>query len=191
MNGTNTLSRNLHDVGLAAWFGGSLFGASALNPASSEINPKEALRVADSAWGRWTPVNALAIGSHLVGATAVLWGNKSRIGAQHGVGRNSAVKAGLTAAALGATAYSRVLGQKVMEYETSQASYSFGEPQAEDATTPAPQTPEDVAKAQKQLKLLQWAIPVLTGALLVVNTAMSEQQRPSAVAKGLVRRFTP
>ena len=30
----NTLSRSLHDVGLAAWFGGTLANAVALNPAA-------------------------------------------------------------------------------------------------------------------------------------------------------------
>ncbi len=31
----DTLSRSLHDVGLAAWFGGTLANAVALNPASA------------------------------------------------------------------------------------------------------------------------------------------------------------
>ena len=33
---TNTLSRSLHDVGLAAWFGGSLMGAIGLNGGAAE-----------------------------------------------------------------------------------------------------------------------------------------------------------
>jgi hypothetical protein len=189
MTSTNTLSRTLHDVGLAAWFGGSLFGASALNPASNEVDPKDSLRVADSAWGRWTPVNALAIGAHLLGSVAVTWGNKGRLAGQQGVASTAALKAGLTAAALGATAYSRVLGQRVMEYETSAASYAFGEPATEDAVTPAPQTPEDVAAAQRRLRMLQWAIPALTGAMMAVTAVMGEQQRPSRVAGGFLQRL--
>ena len=31
----NTLSRSLHDIGLSAWFGGTLANAVALNPASA------------------------------------------------------------------------------------------------------------------------------------------------------------
>ncbi len=31
----NTISRSLHDVGLAAWFGGTLANAVALNPAAA------------------------------------------------------------------------------------------------------------------------------------------------------------
>jgi hypothetical protein len=42
----------------------------------------------------------------------------------------------------------------------------------------------DVAAAQEQLDTLQWVIPALTGALVVVSSYAGEQQRPSEVAKG-------
>jgi hypothetical protein len=48
-----------------------------------------------------------------------------------------------------------------------------------------------VAKAQRQPKLLQWVIPGLTGAVLVVNARMGEQQRPAQVAGGLLGRLRP
>ena len=35
----NTLSRSLHDVGLAAWFGGTLANAVALNAAAARLQP--------------------------------------------------------------------------------------------------------------------------------------------------------
>src|SRR5687768_5172550 len=127
MSSTNTLARTMHDVGLAAWFGGSLMGAVGLNGASSEVSdPTDRARVANSGWGRWTPVNAAAIGAHVVGATKLTTANKGRIVGQKGVASTSALKAGITAAALGATAYSRVLGQKVMEAEAKEAQTSFG-----------------------------------------------------------------
>ena len=194
MSNTNTLARTLHDVGLAAWFGGSLMGAVGLNGASSEVSdPTDRARVANSGWGRWTPVNAAAIGAHLVGGAKLTTANKGRLAGQKGVGSASALKAGLTAAALGATAYSRVLGQKVMEAEAKEAQSSFGSDglPVGDATTPSSQTPEDAAQAQRQLKLLQWAIPVLTGGLLVLNARMGEQQRPTEIARGLVGRVIP
>jgi hypothetical protein len=56
---------------------------------------------------------------------------------------------------------------------------------------PKSTTPEDVARAQRQLTALQWVIPVLTGAVLVVNARMGEQQRPTQVTGGLVRRLLP
>lgn len=194
MSQTNTLARTMHDAGLAAWFGGSLFGAVGLNAASSEVSdPTDRARVANSGWGRWTPVNAAAIGAHLLGGAQLTRANKGRMLGQRGVGTAGALKAGLTAAALGATAYSRMLGQKVMEAEAKEAQTAFGSdglPVA-DATTPSTQTSEDAAKAQQQLKLLQWSIPALTGGLLVLNARMGEQQRPSEVTKGIIGRYLP
>jgi hypothetical protein len=34
----NTVIRSMHDVGLAAWFGGALMGAVGLNGATSEVD---------------------------------------------------------------------------------------------------------------------------------------------------------
>jgi hypothetical protein len=48
-----------------------------------------------------------------------------------------------------------------------------------------------VAKAQRQLKVLQWMIPALTGAVLVLNARMGEQQRPAQVTAGLLGRLRP
>jgi hypothetical protein len=48
-----------------------------------------------------------------------------------------------------------------------------------------------VAAAQRQLRALQWAIPALTGALLVVNARMGEQQRPQSVLAGVLHRLNP
>ncbi|MPZ73903.1 MAG: hypothetical protein GEU74_11850 [Nitriliruptorales bacterium] len=194
MTQTNTLARTLHDVGLATWFGGALMGAVGLNGASSDVSdPTDRARVANSGWGRWTPVNAAAIGAHVLGGAKLTTANKGRIAGQKGVGSATALKAGLTAAALGATAYSRVLGQKVMEAEAKEAQHPLGPdglPVA-DATTATAQTPDDAANAQKQLKVLQWAIPAFTGALLVLNARMGEQQRPAEVTRGMARRIFP
>jgi hypothetical protein len=58
MAADNTMSRSLHDVGLAAWFGGSLMGAVGLNRAAAQVQePTQRLRVANAGWNRWTPVN--------------------------------------------------------------------------------------------------------------------------------------
>jgi hypothetical protein len=61
----------------------------------------------------------------------------------------------------------------------------------ESGTEPAATTPTDVARAQRQLRALQWAVPALTGALVVVSAYAGEQQRPTSVLQGLVDRVTP
>jgi hypothetical protein len=178
----DTLSRSLHDVGLAAWFGGTLANAVALNPASAEADTANGTgRVANTGWNRWTPVNAAAIGAHLAGSVGELVGNRSRLVAQRGVGATAMAKTGLTLAALVVTGYSRMLGRKVAK----QASVP-----ALAGTEPAASTPDEVAAAQKQLSALQWAVPALTGALIVVSSLAGEQQRPSEVKKGILARFT-
>ncbi len=179
----DTLSRSLHDLGLSAWFGGTLANAVSLNAAASEAGGSHATgAVANSGWDRWTPVNAAAIGVHVLGSLGQLAGNKSRVGGQQGVASMAATKTALTAAALGVTAYSRYLGRKVSEYD---------DVPAEDGTTPAAGTPDEVAKAQSQLRTLQWAVPALTGALVVISAFAGEQQRASEATKGVLGRVTP
>jgi hypothetical protein len=64
----NTMARTLHDLGLAAWFGGSLMGATGLNGAAAVVqDPSQRLRVANSGWARWTPLNLAGIVAHLAG----------------------------------------------------------------------------------------------------------------------------
>jgi hypothetical protein len=178
---TNTLSRSLHDVGLAAWFGGTLANATALNPAAAQADsPRSTGAVANVGWDRWTPVNAAAIAAHVIGSVGMLTSDAGRVTAQKGAGRTVLVKTGLTVAALGVTAYSRVLGKRVSAQT---------EVPAESGTEPSTGTPADVAAAQRQLKVLQWAVPALTGALIVVSAQAGEEQRPATVLEGLTSRI--
>jgi hypothetical protein len=174
-------SRILHDLGTAAWFGGSLANAVGLNRAAAEApDPRSAGRVANTGWNAWTPVNAAAIGANLVGSIGQLRGNRYRIAAQQGVGTVLIVKTALTAAALAATAYSRALGKKVA---------SQHDVPVQSATDPSVSTPQDVAAAQRQLKVLQWVVPALTGGLVAVSAVAGEQQREQAVKPGVLRRL--
>ena len=180
---TNSVARSLHDLGLATWFGGSLMGAIGLNDAAGAVDdPSQRARVANAGWARWTPVNLGAIGAHVVGALVLTRANRGRVAMQQGVAGATVAKGGLTLAALGITAYSRALGQKVM---------NAGDVPVGDGTQPTAQTPPDVEQAQRRLQMLQWAIPGVTGAMLVMSALMSEQQRPNAVAEGVLRRMLP
>jgi hypothetical protein len=91
----------------------------------------------------------------------------------------SVVKTALTAAALGVTAYSRLLGKKMEK--------AGGVP-TEGITEPAGPTPGDVSAAQRQQRVAQWMIPVFTGALLVVSSLAGEQQKPRSVLHGVAAR---
>jgi len=177
----HTVLRSMHDTGLAAWFGGSLMGAVGLNGAAAQVdNPRKRLEVASTGWARWTPVNAAAIGAHLIGAAGILTTERRRVAAQAGVGRMSVAKTALTALALGVTAYSRRLG-RAME----QAS----EVPVDGVTEPGATTPEHVAAVQRRQRVAQWAVPVVTGALLVVSSFAGEQQKPAPFLRGVGARF--
>ncbi|WP_320068599.1 hypothetical protein [Micromonospora sp. RTGN7] len=180
MSERHTTLRSMHDLGLAAWFGGSLMGALGVNGAAAQVNDStQRLPTASAGWARWTPVNAAAIGAHLVGAVGELVTESPRVVAQSGVARVSVVKTALTVSALAVTAYSRLLGMRLQK---------AGGPSVEGTTEPNPQTPTDVATCQRQLKMLQWAIPALTGAMVVVTAYMGEQQKPGQVFRGILGR---
>jgi hypothetical protein len=167
---SNTVIRSLHDVGAAGWFGGSLMGAVALNGASKDVSdPAERSKIAASGWARWTPFAAAAIGAHLLGGGGLLLAHRDRIRSQPGVGANTAVKTVLTFAALGTTAYSGLLGARLANADVK----------TEGGTVPGEDTPADVARTQRRLRILQWATPVLTGSLVVLGAQQGEQERPS------------
>ncbi|MFC3501652.1 hypothetical protein ACFOOK_11875 [Micromonospora krabiensis] len=180
MSERHTALRSMHDLGLAAWFGGSLMGALGVNGAAAKINDAtQRLPVASAGWSRWTPVNAAAIGAHLAGAVGELVTESPRVAAQAGVARASAVKTALTVGALAVTGYSRLLGMRLQR---------AGGPPVNGITEPNHQTPAAVASNQRQMKLLQWAVPALTGALVVVTAYMSEQQKPGQMWRGIIGR---
>jgi len=175
----NTLARSLHDLGMGAWFGGSLMGAVGLNGVAREWEEETTgNRISSLGWAKWTPVNGVAIAAHLAGAVSLLMSDLYRVEHQRGVGASSAVKTVLTAAALGATAYSRALGKKV-------EMASSPEPEAAAGSERHPVSLED---AERQLRWAQWSIPVLTGLLTVVSALQGEQQRPQEQRRGMLRK---
>jgi hypothetical protein len=180
MSARNTVIRSLHDLGLAAWFGGSLAGAVGINGAAADVHDaRQRLRVANAGWARWTPVNLAAIGLHLIGAAGLLWANKGRVAAQRGVAASSIAKTALTGAALGVTAYSRALGKKLEQADGVAVA---------GGTEPAADTPPDIANVQRQLDVCQWVVPALTGGIGVLNALHGEQQRPSQQVPGILAR---
>lgn len=181
MSNRNTVIRSLHDLGAAAWFGGSLMGAVGVNGAASAVSDsRDRAGVAAAGWAKWAPVNAVAIGAHLIGGAGILLANRDRVRHQQGVTANTTVKIVVTGAALAATAYSGVLGAKT----TKAQGHSI-----ESATQASAETPRDAAAAQQQLRYLQWALPVLTGTLLVLGAQQGEQQRPAQILSGVAAKL--
>jgi hypothetical protein len=201
--------RALHDVGLAAWFGGSLFGVAGLNAAAEEADQQRTTaRITSVGWAKWSPVNTA-----LIGGAGILAANRKRAAAQKGATGTTVAKLVLTGAALGVTAYTRVVGKKVedavihdspgmsssttthLDRGTTQEgrggavqAVQEADKQAGQAMSAAAESlPIGAAEAQRQLTVLQMIIPALTGALLVLNAQAGEQQKPTDQLKGVAR----
>lgn len=173
----NLIARSVHDLTAAAWFGGSLMGAVGLNGAAAEAkDPTERTRLSSLGWKKWAPVQAAAIGTHFLAGLALLGGNKGRIAKQDGVASLTAYKTAVTVVAAAATLYAGILGGKVEK---------LSEQGAQGATEPSPNASPELKSAQKQLKILQWSIPVLSGAVVVMGAKHGEMQRPGNVYKGI------
>ena len=55
-------TRMIGDVGTAVWWGGSLFGILALNPAVEVLDdPEERGKMVDEGWARFQPYGALGL----------------------------------------------------------------------------------------------------------------------------------
>lgn len=172
MSQRNTFIRSLHDVGLAAWFGGSLMGAVGLNGAAAEAkDPTERLRISSLGWARWTPVQLAAIAVHGIGGIGLVVSNKGRLAAQSGVKSNSALKTVITAAAGVASVAGGLAGGAILRHADEGGA---------GVTEPGSDASDELAAAQRVEKVTQWAIPLLTGVLLVLNAQQGEQQRPIA-----------
>ncbi|MEJ8654583.1 hypothetical protein WKI65_42770 [Streptomyces sp. MS1.AVA.3] len=180
MSERNTGLRSMHDLGLAAWFGGSLMGAVGVNSAAQAEGGtwRNTARIASAGWAKWTPVNAAAIAVHLVGSSGLLAANAARVATQQGVAASTIAKTALTGAALAATAYARILGKKI----------ELASSDSPDDVEKAAQHPLDTDQAQQHLACMQWAVPALTGGLIVLNALHGEQQRPAEQIRGMLRR---
>lgn len=177
MSQRNTLIRSLHDVGIAAWFGGGLMGAVGLNGAAAAArDPKERVRLSSVGWARWAPVQVAAIAIHAIGGAGLIFSNKGRVAVQSETRTNTIVKLVLTVVAAVTTLYSGILGKQISDH---------ADEGAEGATEPSSSSSDALASAQRQQKILQWATPAITLVLIIMGAQQGELQRPLA---GWLRR---
>lgn len=179
MSARNTIVRGMHDLGLAAWFGGTLMGAVGLNGGTANAaDPAERLRLSSVGWARWAPVQLAAIAVHGAGGAGLILGNKARLAGQPEARINTVVKLVLTVVAAATTLYAGVLGTRIAAH---------ADEGADGVTEPAATASRELASAQRQQRVVQWALPAVTGVLIVLGAQQGEQQRPVA---GLLHRLT-
>ena len=167
-----------HNLGLATWFGGALFGQVALNPTVSSISDKrERGRVLNEAWGRFNAVNFAAIAT-----TLLTW----RLG---GLKENSELRAPalertknflLGGAAVNGIA-SGILGARL----ASQSSQGYTP--VESGTRPASETPDEAASSQRLVALTGTSsLALLAGVIAVSSMIETSAVKPRGVLSRLL-----
>ena len=176
----------LHDLGLAAGFGGNLFGQLALNPSVAAVSDKrERGRVAQVAWERYKEVNTISLlafaGTWAIGR-AVLSGRE--------VGNTSR---GLTLLKDGLVAGAVIggIGAMVAGTMLSRARERAGEPPLESGSEPAPETPPNVARLQRITNGFSVARIVLEGAVLATTTVLAMKSGKSKKWSFVSKHFLP
>lgn len=174
MSGYSTVVRATHLVTNAAWFGGSLMGAVALNRASHEGDDfREQAHIADAGWTRWGAVQGAAIGLHLVSGLAIVGDNRRRIVKHRATTVAVVAKTTLTGAALLASGAAYRLGAELGE--------------AKERAADDPTAARRARSLARTMRWLQWATPATTAGILVLDAYLGEQQRGVA---GLLDRPT-
>jgi hypothetical protein len=155
-----------HDVGLAAWLGGAMFGKFAHNPSLRLItSPVERGQVANAAWNGYNLVNALGLGSAAAayGAARLTELQPSNLSDREkalvtgmDVLMGTAVVTGIANGVLGA-ALARQAPEGAVPMETG--------------TVPAATTPPRAAGLQRAIGVLG-TLNIATGVLLVADNAL-------------------
>jgi hypothetical protein len=157
-----------HNIGLATWFGGALFGQIALNPTIERISDKnERGRVLNEAWGRFNAANFPAIA-----ATLLTWrlGNLKDDAELRAPALTRLKNLLLGGAAVTGIA-SGILGARIAKQA------SEGDTPVESGTQPAPETPEEAASSQRLISLtgpsnLALLVGVLAVSAVIENSAL-------------------
>ena len=175
-------TRAVHDVGLAAWLGGSMFGKFAHNPSLEKI-PSHAERgsVANAAWNGYNPINAAGLGAAALGwgAARLTEARPSNLsGPEEWL---SVAKDALMGAAVLTGIASGVQGARLAKQAPD------GAVPIETGTKPAPETPAKATTIVRSLGVLGTA-NVATGVALVATNAVLAQLNHSHPAKR--RAFT-
>ena len=168
MTESSNTAKIAHNIGLATWFGGALFGQIALNPTIERISDKnERGRVLNEAWGRFNAANFPAIA-----ATLLTW----RLGnlkddAELKAPALTRLKNLLLGGAAVTGIASGILGARIAKQA------SEGDTPVESGTQPAPETPEEAASSQRLISLtgpsnLALLVGVLAVSAVIENSAV-------------------
>lgn len=180
MTVTDTLAnatRAAHDVGLAAWLGGAMFGKLAHNPSLEVISSHtERGGVANAAWNGYNAINAAGLGAAALGWTAARFTEAKPDNLSGGEQALSTAKDGLMAAAVLTGVASGVQGARLAKQAPD------GAVPVQTGTKPAPETPPKAARIQRSLGVLG-TLNIVSGVALIAVNAILAQTGHSHPAK--------
>jgi hypothetical protein len=188
---SHVVAQSVHDLGAALWFGGTVMGVAGVNKAGNDLrDPLDKVRVAESAWRRFAPVQWAGIAAVLGAGTQLTRASRGRLATQHGWARAGGTKAAVAVAGAAASAFAAYSGNKIGQL-TEQAARSGQQLDVQDASTPSAQTPPDIVRWQRRQRAAQYLVPLTSGATIVLNAYLVQTYRPAATARGLLRRVLP
>ena len=167
-----------HNLGLATWFGGSLFGQIALNPTVENIsNEGERGRVTSESWARFNAVNLPAIA-----ATLVSW-------RFNGLRDDAELRApGLTRlkdVLLGGAAFNGVMSGILGARLASQSKGAYVP--IKSGLTPSRATPPEAASSQRWISFFGTGATVLAAAVIAVSGIIeTEYPKPRGILSRLL-----
>ena len=181
------VTRSAHDLGLATWFGGTMFGKFALNPAVQAISERpERGQVVNAAWNGYNVLNAAGLGAAAAGWAAARFTEANPVRMSATENALSLAKDGLMAAAVATGIANGIQGARLARQGKD------GAVPVESGTDPAPETPEQAAGIQRSLDLLGNINIGIGAALIAVNAVLAQvnYSRPTT-RRALLRRSNP
>ncbi len=180
-------TRAAHDLGLATWFGGTMFGKFAHNPSVKAISDhRERGKVVNQAWNGYNALNAVGLGAAAGGwaAARLTEANPVRMSSTENV--LSLAKDGLMIAAVVSGIANGVQGARLARQSPD------GAVPVETGTKPALETPPEAARIQRSLEVLGNVNIGVGAALITVNAILAQvnYSRPTA-RRALLRRSNP
>lgn len=163
------ISKAIHDLGTAVWFGGTLMGTLAMNPAVEVLDdPEERGKMVDEGWALFQPWAAAGLLGALISHVAIRRGGPKNASSCYKT--TAVVKDLLMVSALVSSVASMALGEYAMHQEPD--AYT---PIA-DATTSTAGTDYDTAQAQSGLTVASW-VQLLSGVGIIVANAVLADER--------------
>jgi hypothetical protein len=181
------VTRAAHDVGLAAWLGGAMFGKFAHNPSLEKISSHaERGSVSNAAWNGYNLVNTAGLGAAALGWGAARLTETKPANLSSTEQSLSTAKDALMAAAVLTGVANGVQGARLARQAPD------GAVPVQTGTKPAPETPPKAARIQRSLGVLG-NLNIASGVALVAVNALLAQTNHSRPAKrrALTRPSSP